>query len=215
MMQTGGSGSQVSAIMSGVGGSGKAIEKPQQTLNSFALSNVSTNVNNNFNGAKSYSANKQLQSTNTTGYNFGGSGHDSKAGGPRRDLNVNQYNAYESTLLESHNLNRSGLDKQKDLVSGVKGSNKGPIKATPIPQPQLEYMNTIQVEQNIRNGAHYAPSVKSEQAPANANRKPPVSKGSLTAQNQQQMQQQILQQRAASVSANMQLSESSMMRDNF
>lgn len=79
MMQTGGgvsgvSGSQVSAAMSGVGGSGKAIEKPQQTLNSFALSNVSTNANNVFNGGKSYSANKQLQSTNTTGYNFGGSG---------------------------------------------------------------------------------------------------------------------------------------------
>ena len=60
MMQTGGgvsgvSGSQVSAAMSGVG---RAIEKPQQTLNSFALSNVSTSANNNFNGGKSYSANK-------------------------------------------------------------------------------------------------------------------------------------------------------------
>lgn len=149
MMQTGGgvsgvSGSQVSAAMSGAGGSGKAIEKPQQTLNSFALSNVSTNVNN-FNGAKSYSANKQLQSTNTTGYNFGASGHDSKTGGLRRDLNMNQYNAYESTLLESHNLNRSGLEKSqgKNASSGMKGSNKGPIKATPIPQPQMEYMNTI------------------------------------------------------------------------
>lgn len=132
MMQTGVSGSQVSAVMSGVGG--KAIEKPQQTLNSFALSNVSTNANNNFNGGKSYSANKQLQSPNTTGYNFGGSGHDSKPGGLRRDLN--QYNAYESSFHESHNLNRSGLDKQnngKGLVSGLKGSNKGPIKATPMP----------------------------------------------------------------------------------
>lgn len=63
MMQTGGgisgvmSGSQVSGGMSG---NGKIIEKPQQTLNSFALSNVSTNVNNNFNANKSYSANKQL-----------------------------------------------------------------------------------------------------------------------------------------------------------
>ena len=68
MMQTGGavsgvSGSQVSAAISGVGGSGgggNALEKPQQTLNSFGISNVSTNVNNNFNGGKSYSANKQL-----------------------------------------------------------------------------------------------------------------------------------------------------------
>ena len=85
------SGSQVSGVMSGVGGSGKAIEKPQQTLNSFALSNVSTNVNNNnFNGGKSYSANKQLQSNNTTGYNFGGPAHDSKNGGvARRDLHAN------------------------------------------------------------------------------------------------------------------------------
>lgn len=59
---------------------------------------------------------------------------------------MNQYNAYESNLLENHNLNRSGLDKQqlngKGLVGHVKGSNKGPIKATPMPQP-LDYMNTI------------------------------------------------------------------------
>ena len=58
---------------------------------------------------------------------------------------MNQYNAYESTLLESHNLNRSGLGdrQQREMAPVVKGSNKGPIKATPIPQPQLEYMNTI------------------------------------------------------------------------
>ena len=52
MLQTGGGAS-------GVGVPGvKVIEQPQQTLNSFALSNVSTNMNNNFTGPKSYSANK-------------------------------------------------------------------------------------------------------------------------------------------------------------
>jgi hypothetical protein len=212
MMQTGGgisgvmSGSQVSGGMSGIG---KAIEKPQQTLNSFAFSNVSTNVNHNFNAGKSYSANKQLQSNNTTGYNFGGPGHDAKnGGGPRRDLHVNQYNAYEQNLLDNHNFNRSGLDQSnngKTFAGGVKGSNKGPIKATPFPQQQPEYMNTIQVEQNIRNGSQYAqsydqgqqpqqyqqnqrslnlvPSMRSDQASVNANRKPPVSKGTLNSMN--------------------------------
>lgn len=149
---------------------------------------------------------------------------------------MNQYNAYESSFHESHTLNRSGLDKQntgKGLVSGLKGSNKGPIKATPMPQPQPEYMNTIQVEQNNRvpqysqhydqpgqrqmnhGGMHHALSGKSEHVPLNMNRKPPVSKGSLNSLNQQQMQQQMMQQRAQSVSANMQLSDTSMTRDNF
>ena len=173
-MQTGGavsgvSGSQVSAAISGVGGSGgggNAMDKPQQTLNSFGISNVSTNVNNNFNGGKSYSANKQLQSTKTTGYNFGGSGHDSKAGGARRELKVYQYNAYDSTLLDNQNLNRSGLERSSKAVNmGVQGSNKGPIKATPMPQPQQEYMNTIQIEQNHRNNSHYAHSSDQPQPP--------------------------------------------------
>ena len=60
MMQTGGAVSNVSGlpVSATMGGGGKVIEKPQQTLNSFAMSNVSTNANNNFNAGKSYSANK-------------------------------------------------------------------------------------------------------------------------------------------------------------
>lgn len=95
-------------------------------------------------------------------------------------------------------------------------------------------MNTIQVEQNNRQGAaqysqnydpaaanqsrqlNHALSGKSEHVPLNMNRKPPVSKGSLNSLNQQSsVQQQMMQQRAQSVSANMQLSDTSMTRDNF
>ena len=141
MMQTGGAGG------SSQGGS-KIIDKPQQTHNSFGLSNVSTNVNNNFNAAKSYSANKQLQSTNTTGYNFGG--------GARRDLSKH-YNAYQSDMQNnnladnpnnSSNLGFSNMDKSVKgygAINSVKGTSKGPIKAVPI--PAQDYMNTIQVGQ--------------------------------------------------------------------
>lgn len=89
-------------------------------------------MNNNFAGPKSYSANKQLQSTNTTGYNFGTS--ESKAGAvQRRDLN--NFNAYESSVLDTRNMKRAGTEKSAahNLVSGIKGTSlKGPIKATHI-----------------------------------------------------------------------------------
>lgn len=150
-MQTGGAGS--GAMSSVVGAGGKLIiDKPQQTHNSFGLSNVSTNVNNNFNAGKSYSANKQLQSTNTTGYNFASSG-DSKPGGARRDLSKH-YNAYQNDLqnnfmeIPTSNMNFSNVEQKSGkgiaAMSSVKGANKGaagPIKATPM--PQQEYMNTI------------------------------------------------------------------------
>lgn len=213
-------------------------------MNSFALSNVSTNVNNNFNGGKSYSANKQLQSTNTTGYNFGASESKAAAGGPRRDLN--QYNAYESGMLDTRNIKRAGMEKpngNKAMVGGVKGSQiKGPIKATPInsshAQQEQMVFSTIQFEQNKGNGYSQTvpdPSWPNQRHggalgdPANmaqqrheplgpqlvTNQKPPVSKISKASVNTAN-QQQMMQQRASSVSANfMHLGEadSGMLRD--
>lgn len=90
-------------------------KNPQQTHNSFGISNVTTN--RVYSNAKSYSASKQLQSTNTTGYNFTGGG--------------TSHNAYSNV-------------QQHRTLRGVQGtpSNSGPVKATLLPQSEFN-MTTI------------------------------------------------------------------------
>ena len=104
-----------------MGGNGKMNVNPQQTHNSFGLSNVSTNINNpsnNYNQKSAYSTNKQAQSSNSTGYNFGNG-------------NTSQ-NAY------------SNVGQNRSLKNQV----NGPIKAKAI--GNQDFMQTIQVEENTK-----------------------------------------------------------------
>jgi hypothetical protein len=74
--------------------------------------------------SKSFSANKQLQSTNTTGYNFSGNGNN-------RKIDYNQYPGNTASNFVVTANNRTAL---KGDNSQHVGSSGGPVKATLFPK---------------------------------------------------------------------------------